>query len=440
MNSSFSRRGLLKLATLGAMNAAAQTATDYKALVCVFLFGGCDSNNVLTPQATAEFNAYRAIRGNVALPDNSANILPVSALNGTPYGLSSGLEAIHPLWSQRRMAVVANVGMLVQPVTRAQVLAGTAPLPTNLFSHSDQILQMQAGTPNSSAGSGWAGRVADAVASMNNASSFPPAVSMSGQQLFCKGEAVQSASLIPGFDMAPYGMEFWPDEAAAARRQGLQEVLSLDSGVQLIQAANKVRQDALSLSGLLRGLSSAQPFGVQFPQTSIGRQMQQVAQIIQLRQQIGLRRQVFFCSLDGFDTHGSQAWQHWQLLGQLGAAMNAFYRATEELGVADKVTSFTESEFNRTLQPSGSGTDHAWGGHHIVMGGAVKGGDVYGRYPTMALGGPDDAGSRGVWIPSTSLDQYGAAFAKWFGLDAAAIARVFPNLANFASSDIGFMA
>jgi uncharacterized protein (DUF1501 family) len=263
---------------------------------------------------------------------------------------------------------------------------------------------------------------------------------MDGPQLFCRGNAVQSASLIPGFDMQPYGLSVWPDSASAARRTGLQEVLAFNSGMTLVQSANKVRQDALALSAMLKSLSTGPAMTTAFPGAPLGYQLKQVAQIIQLRAQTGLKRQVFFCALDGFDTHGSQAWQLWDLMRQVGEAMAAFYRATEELGVADKVTTFTESEFSRTLQPSGAGSDHGWGGHCLLMGGAVKGGSVYGKFPTMALGGPDDSGSRGVWIPTASLDQYGATLARWFGVDDAGLAAVFPNLKNFATPNLGFMA
>lgn len=438
-----SRRTFIKsaalagLARFGAMNAMAQ-ASDYKALVCIFMFGGNDGNSLVIPQTQTEYNAYKAIRGSLAFPDSNVKLLPISMANGTPYALTDGLAKIHPFWAQKKLAVVANVGMLVQPTTRAQFLSSAVSLPTNLFSHSDQIVQMQAGTTGS-ASTGWAGRVADEMAAANAGKSFPPSVSLSGPALFSKGNIVQAASLIPGFDMQMYGFNPWPASAAAARQQALQEILSFNSGLTMIQAADKVKQDALTLSAMLKSLGAAPPMATQFPGTSIGNQLKQVAQILQLRGQIGLGRQIFFCSVGGFDTHSGQSWNQWDLLKQISDGMLSFYNATAELGIADKVTSFTESEFGRTLQPSGTGSDHGWGNHHIVLGGAVKGGDIYGKFPQMALGGPDDSAGRGAWIPSTSTDQFGATLAKWFGVTPGGMGTVFPNLASFPVSDLGFM-
>ena len=423
----------------GMINALAQSASDYKALVCVFLFGGNDSHNMLVPQSQAAFTAYKSIRGSLALPDGNAKLLPVSAIDGTPYALNDGLTSISPLWAQNKLAAVANLGMLVQPTTRSQYVGGTATVPTNLFSHADQVIAMQAGNPYGSGGTGWAGRVSDAVQTLNGASTFPPAISMAGSALFCAGNVVQSASLIPGFDLTLNGMTAWPDSATAARTQALQEILTFDTGLALVQSANKVRQDAITLNGLLANLNAGAPLSTKFPQTDIGLQLQQVAQIIQLRGSTGMSRQVFFCSLDGFDTHSGQSWEQWSLLGQISDGMLALYNATIEMGIADKVTTFTESDFGRTLQPSGTGSDHGWGSHHLVLGGAVKGGDVYGAFPMPALGGPDDANTRGVLIPTTSIDQYGATMAKWFGVSTSAMPQVFPNLANFTSADVGFM-
>jgi uncharacterized protein (DUF1501 family) len=343
-----------------------------------------------------------------------------------------------PLWGQGKLAVLANVGMLARPMTRAQYLDGSLRPPTNLFSHSDQIQQMQTGNPAGSGGTGWGGRTADQVQAQNGTSRFPASISMAGNALFCAGSTVPSASLIPGFDLTADGMTSWPESATAARKNALNQILTMDSGMTLIQSANKVRQDAISLNALLSSAGSA-TISTPFPGTSIGQQLLQVAKIIKLRPSTGMARQVFFCSIDGFDTHSSQSWAQWDLLRNLSEAMAAFYNATVELGVASGVTTFTESDFGRTLQPSGSGTDHGWGNHHLIMGGAVRGGDVYGSFPFPALGGPDDSGSRGALIPSSSLDQYGATLAKWFGVSAAQLPAVFPNLANFPVADLGFM-
>ena len=440
-----SRRQLLStlggsalLAQFGRINLLAQASPpDYKALVCIFLSGGCDGHNTIVPLTQSEFNAYKAARGSLALPDGNGALLTVENPDGTPFGLNPAFAALHPYWSQGRLAFLANTGMLVQPVTRAQYLTGTVPVPTNLFSHSDQTQQMQSGIPSTSGGTGWGARAADMVQPLNGSSSFPTTVSISGPVLFCKGNVVQSASLFPGFNLDVDGMSMWPQAAASARMNGLQQVLQFDSGLELVQAANHVRQDALSLNALLSGSSAS--IGTQFPGTSLGNQLQQVAKIMKLRSTTGMSRQVFFCSLGGFDTHGSQSWQHWDLLTQVSEAMAAFYSATEELGVADRVTSFTMSDFGRTLQPSGTGSDHGWGSHHLILGGAVQGGRVWGQFPAMALGGPDDSGSRGAFIPTTSTDQYGGTLAAWLGVPANQLSSVFPNIGKFGSQTLGFM-
>lgn len=457
--------GLAPLARFGAMNAFAGSGAvspNYKALVCIFLFGGNDGNNMIVPApGTSEYTAYKAIRGSIALPDSTATLqgMGVTTKKGIGYALNDGLKLILPFWASGQLAVVANVGLLVQPTTQAQYqgsITGGAqvPLPTNLFSHADQTIQMQAGIPSSSASTGWAGRVADAVAAQNAGASFPPSVSVSGPALFSKGNIVQSASLIPGFNMQLNGFTNWQASVAAARKAGYQSILTFNSGLTMIQAADKVRQDAVNLSAMLASLPPSSPFTRPFPSTSIGQQLQQVAQIMQLQPQIGLNRQIFFCSLSGFDTHSGQSWQQYDLLRQVADGMLSLYGATQDLGIANQVTTFTESEFGRTLQPSGTGCDHGWGNHHAVLGGAVQGGDIYGRYPQMALGGPDDCLStsnpstpaRGAWLPSTAIDQFAATLGKWFGVDMtnpAVTGAAFPNLASFTSqglpADLGFM-
>jgi uncharacterized protein (DUF1501 family) len=462
--------GLAPFARFGAMNAFASSGVDpqYKALVCIFLFGGNDGNNTIIPApGTGEYNAYKSIRGSIALPDPNATlqgmtITPktyVGPNNTKAYALNDGLKLILPFWASGQLAVVANVGLLVQPTTQSQyqstITGGPAvPLPTNLFSHADQQIQMQAGIPSSSAATGWAGRVADAVASQNAGGSFPPSVSVSGPALFAKGNIVQSASLIPGFNMQLNGFTTWQPQVGQTRQAQYQSILTFNSGLTMIQAADKVRQDAINLSAMLASLPPASPFTRPFPSTTIGQQLLQAAQIMQLQPKIGLKRQIFFCSLGGFDTHSGQSWQQFSLLGEVADAMLSLYSATQDLAIANQVTTFTESEFGRTLQPSGTGCDHGWGNHNLVLGGAVHGGDIYGHYPAMSLGGPDDCLSnsnpstpaRGAWLPSTAFDQFAATLGKWFGVDmtnATTVAQTFPNLGSFTNQglppDIGFM-
>jgi uncharacterized protein (DUF1501 family) len=218
-------------------------------------------------------------------------------------------------------------------------------------------------------------------------------------------------------------------------------LLTFDSGLNLVQAANSITGQAVQYAQVLsQALQNIPPIQTQFPNNYLGQQLQQVAQVISARSALGVNRQIFFCSYGGFDTHSDQLTQQVQLLTAVSQSMSAFYEATQELGVANSVTSFTLSEFSRTFQPgSNGGSDHAWGSHHLVLGGAVQGNNVYGTFPTLTLGGPNDADQNGRWIPTTALDQYAATLATWFGVSAANLPNIFPNLANFTTTNLGFM-
>ncbi|MFB3828920.1 MAG: DUF1501 domain-containing protein [Bryobacteraceae bacterium] len=423
----------------GVMDAVAQEANGYRALVCVFLFGGNDGNNTVAPVQTPaqSYSDYAKVRDTIALP--LAQLQQIAAADGSVYGLHPRLAPIAELYQRRQAAVIANVGVLVRPVSRDEYLRGAAPVPSNLYSHSDQQMQWQTSVPTAFGTTGWGGRAADVMQPMNADAAFPPLVSVSGSSMFATGRQSAPAVIAPSANAITALQGF--GTGSAPRLTAFQQLLGFDNGLKLVQAANQITRSGVDEANLLNSaLAGATPLQTAFPNTSIAQQLRQVARIIQVRDQLGAQRQVFFCSLGGFDTHNSQISQQDTLFTQLGQGLRAFYDATVELGVDRQVTTFTESEFGRTCQPSsGAGSDHAWGSHHLVIGGAVKGGNVYGRFPLLALGGPDDAGARGVWIPSASLDQYGATLASWFGLNADALHTVFPNLGNFDEPTLGFL-
>jgi uncharacterized protein (DUF1501 family) len=403
--------------------------SDYKALVCIFQFGGNDSGNMIVPMDAASYATYARGRGRVAL--KQAELLPIQA-QGRAYGLHPALAPLRDLYTQRRMAVAANVGMLVRPVARAEYLTDKADVPRNLYSHSDQVQQWQSSNPTGGSATGWAGRIADLVAP--NAAPIPASISVTGNSLFLTGQQVTPANLSPG---NAFGLDYLSESPAdRTRLTALQQILTLDSGATLVSAAQNTLALGLRNSQELRSaLQGAPALDTVFPETDLGRQLAQIAQIISLRARLGASRQIFFCSQGGYDNHSELLGNHNGLLTQLGEAMAAFYKATDALGAAGNVTTFTASEFGRTFNANSTdGSDHAWGSHHLVLGGAVRGGDMVGRFPALDLQGPDDAGERGVWIPTTSLDQYGAAMAGWFGVSAADQAAVFQNLKNFGGT------
>ena len=445
----FSRRGFIKVgaATVGSMALrpfgllpawAQASSSEYRALVCVFLFGGNDSNNMIVPMDDPSFKAYSSIRGSLALSAADLTGSVYAKTGGAPYAFHSNLTELASLFSNKELAVVANVGSLVQPTTRAQYQAQAAPVPVNLFSHSDQQLQWQTSIPSGHSPTGWAGRAADLVA-LQNLSSFPTFFSVAGNSLMGTGAATQPVALSPGQSLDLKG--FTASATSQARYAALKNLLTTETGLRLVQAANGVMSNSIAdATALDAALAKSTPLKTTFPKTSLGAQLQQVAQIIQVRDSLGMRRQIFFASLGGFDTHTGEINTHKQLYPQLSQALAAFNTAMAELDTQNDVTTFTESDFSRTFQPtSGDGSDHAWGSHHLVMGGAVQGGDIYGTFPKFQLGGPDDADTRGRWIPTLAIDQYGATLCSWFGIDTADLPKVFPNLANFGSQKLTFL-
>jgi uncharacterized protein (DUF1501 family) len=427
------------LSKFGLVSALAQSSADYKALVCIFLFGGNDANNLLVSIDATGYANYQTIRANLALAQGS--LLPLQVGGQANFGLHTNLPNLQAMFnaSKSPLAILNNVGTLVQPTTR-QNYQSHAHLPENLFSHSDQQEQWQttqlSGLPNA----GWAGKVADKVQGLNTSAQFPPILSVAGNSIFCTGDVTRPFTMSPGSTPGLSG--FSSSAASQARLAAVQQLLTFDTGISLVQAASSISQQAIQEGVLLAtALKNIPALQTVFPTSNgLASQLKQVAQVISARSALNINRQIFFCSLGGFDTHADQLGTQVNLYTQLDAAMNAFYQATQELGVSSNVTTFTLSEFSRTFQPgSNGGTDHAWGGHQMIMGDAVKGNAFYGQFPTLALAGPDDTGSNGRWIPSTSVDQYAATLATWFGVSASDLATIFPNLANFPTSNLGFL-
>jgi uncharacterized protein (DUF1501 family) len=412
-----------------------QAATDYRALVMVFLNGGNDARST----------AGLAI----------GNFLAVSPATGGSFGFHPNMPEMQSLFNQGKLAMLCNNGPLVEPLTRTTYQNGTGKKPLQLFSHSDQVGLFQTSIANSVSQTGWGGRLADKTHGLNGSATFPNNVSIAGVNLYLTGVDTRQLAVADSNTSLANVLVLSNAPGASAsditsRLTAFNQLRSLDNEFKLIKAASDTRSSALQTDNALSTVSPT--LTTVFPSTSLGRQLKQVALLIKACTDAGaginMKRQIFFTQIGGFDTHSAQINGQGNLLLQVSQAINAFFLATGELGLQDKVTLFTMSDFSRTMQPSGSGllavgSDHAWGNNHIIVGGSVLGNAVYGSYPNLTPGGPDDTDSgsspRGRWIPSTSVEQYAATLATWYGLSSVDLSAVFPLIGRFATPNLGFL-
>jgi len=437
-----------------------QAATDYRALVCIFLNGGNDGNNMFVSldqydgPAGSLIEGYANVRNAAGLAIAKASLLPVSPVSGGSYGFHPNMPEMQNLFNQGKLAVLCNNGPLVEPLTRTTYQNGTGKKPLQLFSHSDQVGLFQTAIANNVSQTGWAGRVGDKTQGLNGAATFPSNVSIAGVNLFLTGVDTRQLAVADSNTTLANVLQLTMSGTTseqASRLVSFNELRPLDNNFKLVKAASDIRSSSIQTDN---ALSSVNPtLATVFPNTTLGRQLKQVALLIKACTDpiagINMKRQIFFTQLGGFDTHSAEIGGQGNLLTQVSQAISAFYAATVELGLQDKVTTFTMSDFGRTLQPAGTGvnvvgTDHAWGNHQLIVGGSVLGHTLYGTYPTLRLGGPDDtdggSNPRGRWIPTTSVEQYAATLATWYGLSSADLTAVFPLIGRFATPNLGFMA
>jgi uncharacterized protein (DUF1501 family) len=417
--------------------AHAAAGEDYRALVCIFMFGGNDANNMVVPRDPADWNQYAAPRGGLAIPRDQLLSIKPTNVQGREFGLHPAMTGLQAVFNQGKAAIVANVGTLAQPLTQAQYRSNGL-RPTNLFSHSDQQSLWHTSAADNSVRTGWGGRAGEKMMSLNQSGNLTTCLSVGGNAAFLNGDSIRPFPISPS---GRFGLDFADGNSdTKSLAAGLQKMIGESRSNLMDSTWLEIINGALANQKKFSdGLSGAAPFTTVFPDTGLADALKMIARLISVRATFGAKRQVFFAGIGGFDTHGEDQLQRQnELLGEISGAMSAFYNATVELGLAENVTTFTGSDFSRTFATNGRGTDHAWGGHHFVMGGAVNGNAMYGKFPTLVVGGPDDAES-GSWIPTTSVDQYAATMASWFGVSSADLNAIFPNLNRFSTASLGFL-
>ena len=432
----FAMQGRLGLIRSALAASTPQSLSDYRSLVCINLDGGNDAFNMFVPRDEQGHANYASIRQSLAIPREQ-----LLAVENGDYGFHPAMPAIRNLYEAGHLGLVANVGVLYEPVTREQILADSANLPPDLFSHSHQKDSWQAGLPSgmASSQSGWGGRMAELLKDTGSDNGIPPTFSLAGYSPWLSSDVLQPWSVRPWEGIPRFNL--FNEDWSRTRIASWERILALHADHPLErQVRDTTRQVRDRLDTLRTAYELAPVLTTAFDDTNpLAVQLEAVAKLIAIREQLGMRRQIFYVSLGGWDTHGNQLPDHARLLSQLDAAMASFYLMTVELGVAETTLTVTASEFGRSLTSNGDGTDHAWGSHHLVMGGDVLGGRIHGRMPVLELGGVDDAHHDGRVIPQFSVDQYAATLARWMGLAESDIAAIHPHLNNFDIRDIGFL-
>lgn len=429
--------------SLGAIGEAAAAATpaDYKALVCVFLFGGNDYANTVTPYDAPSYATYANLRQGIAYGRSALDataLTPSTALpGGLQFALAPNLAPLLPVFNARRLAVVLNVGTLIQPTTKAQYTARSVPLPPKLFSHNDQQSFWQASNPEG-ATSGWGGRIGDLMQSGNGNATLT-CITATGNAVYLSGRTAVQYAVSTAGPVALNGNSSTVFGSTTANTVLRQMIAANRTHLLESEHTRVTRRSLDAYAQVSAALGAAPTLTGNFPTgNSLADQLRTVARLISVASELGARRQVFFVSLGGFDNHDSLLATHPTLLTRVGEALRAFYDTTVSLGVADRVTAFTASDFGRTLLVNGDGSDHGWGSHHFVLGGAVNGGRFYGTAPVLANNGPDDVG-QGRLLPGISVDQYAATLASWFGVSATDMATVLPSIGNYSNRNLGFV-
>ena len=413
---------------------------DHKSLVCVFLFGGNDAFNMLVPYEVNAYNEYKRARSAIALERNSLH-----PLTGNQHAFHGSMPDLQKLYSDKKLAVAANIGALIEPTTRATYQNETARLPADLFSHSHQQEFWETGSTAKSSvhPPGWGGRMMDMLATANSNPTEPALFSVAGNSVWQRGLNPLDFVLNPYSgveEIEAFKTDTWP-YWKNSRISAWDKILKLNSSSLLEQHMVKTYVSSEErIRALINEIANAQTITTPYDDDNdLAQQLKMAAKMISIRNQLGMKRQIFFVALGGWDQHDNQLTDQAENLKTLNDALNSFYKTTVELGVEDSVTTFTASEFGRSYSINGDGTDHAWAGHNLVLGGAVKGGIIHGNMPDLSIDGPDDAEDTGRFIPKYGVDQYGSTLAKWMGMSDSDMEDIFPNLKNFDTNDLGFM-